>query len=352
MPPTTYRAAIIGLSGIGIRRPRDPAGQPLYWQMPRSHAGAYHQHPRTEVVAACDILPAALQNFQREWGNVWPDARLYTDYHEMLEKEHLDLVSIVTPDNLHAEPCLAAIQAGAKAVLCEKPFATTLADADRMIAAAEAKGVLLSVDHTRRWDAKYHKAREIVRSGALGRLRAVHGSSHHPRAMLFRDGTHTLDMICFFAEADPQWIMAELEEGFDHFTEYRADGGRDSATDPAASAYIHFVNGVRAYFSSIKTKANRYQLELVCDEGLVEVSDVGVNVVTNVTPTEWSISARFADEYLAEYQLGALEEVLRALEHGGELICSGREARKTVEIALAILKSHQLGNQRVNLPLA
>ena len=45
---------------------------------------------------------------------------------------------------------------------------------------------------------------------------------------------------------------AELEEGFDHFTEYESDGGHDPATDPAASAYIHFANGVRAFYNSLK----------------------------------------------------------------------------------------------------
>lgn len=347
----TYKAVIVGLTGIGARRASEPVGLPIYGTMPRSHAAAYHRHPQTAVVAVCDIRQEALDSFQREWADIWPDVRCYTDYRAMLAQEKPDLVSVCTPDHLHADITVDAANGGARAILCEKPIATTLADADRMIAAAEANNVLLSIEHTRRWSPIFLKARQLIRSGEYGPLRGITANLYSLRSMLFRNGTHLMDMICFFAEADPAWVFAELEEGFAHFTEYKSDGGHDPKTDPAASAYIHFVNGVRAYYNSLKISMPGSQFELVCDKARIEISDRGVTVIQGDSHTEWAKVALPVDDYMYTYQLAALAELIQVLERGGDLISPAREARKTLEILLAMLKSHELGNVRVNLPL-
>ena len=346
-----YKAVIVGLTGIGARRPSEPATLPVYGTMPRSHAAAYYRHPQTDVVAVCDIRQAALDNFRQDWADVWPDLHYYTDYRAMLAQEKPDLVSVCTPDHLHADITVAAANGGAKAILCEKPIATTLADVDRMIAAAETNHVLLSIEHTRRWSPIFLKARDLIRSGEFGELRTITANLYSPRAMLFRNGTHLIDMICFFAEADPAWVFAELEAGFDHFTTYQSDGGHDPKTDPAASAYIHFANGVRAYYNSVKIPFPGSQFELVCDRARLEVSERGLTVIHSVGKGEWASAAVPTDDYMSTYQLAALAELIQCLEQGGALISPARAARKTLEVMLAMLKSHELGNVRVNLPL-
>jgi len=346
----TYKAVIIGLTGIGARRPAEPTGVPLYGGAPRSHAAAYHQHPRTEVVGVCDIRPEALKTFQEDWGDVWPNVNRYTDYKEMLDKEQPDLVSVATPDHLHADITVtAAAQPSVRAILCEKPIATTLADADRMIAAAEAHNVLLSIEHTRRWSPLFHAARELIRGGELGSLRSVTVNMYSPRSMLFRNGTHMVDMLTFFAESEPAWVFAELEEGFDHFTEYKSDGGHDPATDPAATAYIHYANGVRAIYHSVKVTMPGSQFELLCDKGRIEVSDRELVVIRGESHTAWSRTNMPADNYLQTYQLAAVAELIHLLEEGGELISPAPAARQGVAIMLGMLQSHAEGNIRVNL---
>ena len=146
-------------------------------------------------------------------GDVWPDVRCYTDYRELLEREQPDIVSVVTPDHLHADITVEAAHGSARAVLCEKPIATRLADADRMIEVTAREGVLLSVEHTRRWSHEFHLVRQLIRSGTYGSLHNIVANLYGPRAMLFRNGTHTVDMICFFAEASPAWLTAVLEPG-------------------------------------------------------------------------------------------------------------------------------------------
>ncbi len=345
----TYRAVIVGLTGIGARRPPEPTDLPLYGAMPASHAASYHRYPQTEVTGVCDVRQEALDEFRENWADVWPQVSYYTDYREMFEKERPDLVSVVTSDHLHADITAAAAESSARGILCEKPIATTLADADRMIAAAEANDVVLSIEHTRRWNAEHHKVRELIRSGEIGPLRTVVATLLSPRAMLFRNGTHTIDTICFFAESDPVWVSAELEEGFEHFTEYNTGGGRDPGADPAASAYIRFANGVRAFYNGVKTQMLGSQLELQCDDGRIEVSERGAALVQSDSHVAWTRRELRPDRYMYTQQLGAVAELVDAVENGSELVSPAREARKTLQIILAILKSHGGGNTRIDL---
>ena len=352
MSKPEYRAVIIGLSGIGARRPEEDERLPVYGPMPGSHAGAYDRHPQTEVAGVCDLREEALADFKAQWGDVWPDVRLYTDYREMLKAEKPDLVSVATSDHVHADMTVAAAESGARAILCEKPIATSLEDADRMIAAAETNGALLSIEHTRRWNASYLKAREIIRSGEIGPLRTIVCEQFSRRAMLFRNGTHLLDMICFYAEANPRWLVSELEAGFEHFTEYKGDGGKDPAVDPYASAYIRFDNGVRAFYNAYKVDFPGSKFALTCEDGRIEISDQGASLIRGRSHFESSASPILSGKYAMENQTAAVAELIRILEEGGDLVSPAREARKTVEIMMGILKSHHGGNCRVDFPMS
>jgi predicted dehydrogenase len=351
MPPPSYRAVIAGLTGIGGGRPAPGPDLPIYHPAPPSHAAAYYHHPRTELVGVCDLRPQALEDFRQRWQDVWPDLRCYTDFGQMLSAEKPDLVSIATSDHTHADLCAAAAQCGARAILCEKPIATSLADADRMIAAAADRGVLLSIEHTRRWDPLFLAARQLVRSGELGPLRTMTAELFSPRAMLFRNGTHFIDLFTFFAGTPAQWVVAELEEGFEDYAEYRGDGGRNPDLEPHASAYIRFAGGVRAFFNSYKTPFPGSGFSLVCDQGSIHLTDQAARVTQNKGHRELWSRDLVPGEYLHARQLGAVAELVHVLEHGGSLVSPGPEARKALEIILAMLASHARGNARVDLPL-
>ena len=116
----------------------------------------------------------------------------------MLARERLDILTVATSDHRHADITVDGANAGVKGIFCEKPLATTLEDADRIIQACEAEGVVVSVDHTRRWSPILHTVRDAVRSGAIGRLSTVIVTRGGHRAMLFRNGTYLIDAVCFF----------------------------------------------------------------------------------------------------------------------------------------------------------
>lgn len=130
---------------------------------PHSHFFVLAAIPNVKVVAGCDISAEAKTLFHQRWDSTWPGATTYTDFREMLEKEQIDLLRVATPDHLHGEVVRVAAASGVKAIFCEKPMSTDLADVDLMIAAIDAHGVVVNVNNTRRWVASYVAARERVR---------------------------------------------------------------------------------------------------------------------------------------------------------------------------------------------
>merc|ERR1712096_151935 len=103
------------------------------------------------LVAGCDLSSSVLERFQEHWAEEWPDVATYTDHRQMLAEARLDIVTVATSDHKHADLVVDAAQAGAKGIFCEKPMATSMADADRMLSATDANDTILSIDHTRRW---------------------------------------------------------------------------------------------------------------------------------------------------------------------------------------------------------
>ncbi len=106
-----------------------------------------------------------------------PEIRVVPSVDALLAEPGIDLVIVSSPDTLHAEHAIAALQAG-KHVLIDKPFATSLADAHRVIA-ANTSGRVLTVFHNRRWDADFLTLRRLVADGRLGKI--VQFDSHFDR---------------------------------------------------------------------------------------------------------------------------------------------------------------------------
>ena len=91
-----------------------------------------------EMVAFCDLIVRRAEKAKADFGT--PDAKVYTDYRELLKDETIDVVHVCTPNKSHAPISIAALEAG-KNVMCEKPMAKTAAEAKQMLEAAKRTGV-------------------------------------------------------------------------------------------------------------------------------------------------------------------------------------------------------------------
>jgi predicted dehydrogenase len=356
---SNYRVGVIGLSGIATA----PApGGPAFFAgiHPHSHVASYANHPRTEVVAVCDLIPEFIDRFDSQWGDRWPNVGRYTDYHEMLEKEQLDIISVATPDHVHAEVVLAAIPSGIKGIYCEKPMATFLSDADEMIAMAEEHGVAMVINHTRRWFATYQHVKEILDSGQLGRVSHIHVVCGGPRAMLFRNGTHLIDAAIMFADSDPVWVVGQLDPGHEQYGPYYAgEGGRDPALDPGGSGLIRFENGVIASVfcsKSIYSQTFVWEVIVYCEGGSIQITEPGGIELMTMTGDGVSGRSRTPIEtplYQWTDGTAAVDDLIGLIEgRSTDSQSSPREGRKSLGVLFAMLQSQHQGNIPILAPFA
>jgi predicted dehydrogenase len=341
-----YRAAVIGLTGIGAGPLRRDDTGPFGVRTPGSHVAAYASLPDTELVAVCDLKAEALAQFSQNWDAALPGVRQYTSHRELLANERIDLISVCTSDHAHAQIVVDACAVGVKGIFCEKPIATTLADTDRMIAAAADAGIPMSIDHTRRWFPLWQHAREQLRAGVIGELKGVTATCGNPRAMLFRNGTHWIDTIMMMADSEPEWVFADLEDGFEHWDRYKGDGGRDPAQDPSGQGYIYFKNGVRAQINASKQFRSSFTLDLFGTTGRITLREPGGAAVT----TEGGTRPLEAPGYGVTGIAGGIDELIRHLRgECPQLTSPPSEARKTLQVLLGFLHSNSRGNVRINL---
>lgn len=142
------------------------------------HLPGYQRVRGTELVAFADPSPER----RGEVAQLFPQMRGYGSYRRMLARELLNVVSVCAPNKVHAPAAIAALEAGCH-VLCEKPMATTLAEADRMIAAAKRSGKKLMIGFTHRLFSGPQKCKALLEKKALGkpfmiRVRFAHGGPY------------------------------------------------------------------------------------------------------------------------------------------------------------------------------
>ena len=133
-----------------------------------THLMAYAAEPLARLVGVCDLnADLARQRAEQYGALMWT-----TDWRELLSRDDIDAVSIVTPDFLHREMAVAAAQAG-KHVLLEKPMATSVEDAEAIAAAAREAGVILMVDFHNRWNPAMVQIKDAADAGELGELQVA-----------------------------------------------------------------------------------------------------------------------------------------------------------------------------------
>ena len=358
-----YRAAIVGLSEMGARpMPAGPANpalgvewEPFHAAMAVSHASAFAVSPDVEVVAACDLKEEALSLFLANYHATWPEVRTYTDFRKMLTDEEPDLLGVATPDHLHAQIVVDAAEAGVRGILLEKPMATSLADADRIIEACTRRGVAVSVDNFRRFRPHWNGALAQLGDGPLGAVRRIVGSYGGPRSMLFRNGSHLIDAIAWFAGGEPEWVVGALDEEHQEYgPRYIGDGGRDAGLDPGGSALVQFDNDVRAFINISKRTVSELELDVFAEEGRLRVN--------NQTAEVWEALPDTLPPVMVSRTLpppmtqradtpGAMADIIQAIEQGRDTVSPPRQARKSLEIILGILQSQVAGATPVRFPI-
>ena len=269
-----------------------------------------------------------------------PETRHYLDAAELLAAEPLDIVTVATTSPGHIPLVRAAIKAGVKRVIVEKPIGNCLAESHALIELCRTSGAKLSVNMSRRWSGDYAAIKRYLANDTIGELR--HISMVLGQGGLAMAGVHFLDLRRFFADDNADWAVGFLEP-----TTASAKWGAEF-WDPAGYGVVGFKNGVRGFIdlSSDLTKRERFIL-LRCQYGRIEV-DERARTWTVVTSTSRRITFPFKDATTPE---GLLRKVVAESLGDGVCSCDAVEGTASLELVMAMHVSNSRGNCPVALPL-
>lgn len=173
------------------------------------------------LVAFCDIIVERAEEAKKKYGT--PDAKVYSNYHELLSDPSIEVIHVCTPNESHAEIAIAAMEAG-KHVLCEKPMAKTAEGARRMLETSKRTGKKLSIGYNNRFRSDSRYLKELCSAGELGEIYYAKAHAIRRRAVptwgVFLDeekqgggplidiGTHALDLVLWMMDNyEPQAVL-------------------------------------------------------------------------------------------------------------------------------------------------
>jgi predicted dehydrogenase len=348
------RAAVIGL-GIG-----------------KSHAKGYLNSSDADLVAVCDMNPERLQQSADEWK---VEGR-YVDYHAMFKEADLDVVSVCVPNALHAEVSIAAMEAGCH-VICEKPMAVSVGEAEQMVAAAKRTGKQLMVCYNYRYRTDSQWMRRIIQSGKLGQIYHASVSWHRETGIpgwglfgskqasgggAFIDlGVHIIDLALWVMDfPEALTVSGSLRSLFGPVA--RKTWGRKPGqtvdqfdVDDGGVAFIRLVNGVSmllhvTWAEHTQPKEDSFRIEIQGTEGTViqHVRHYGSNdtlrYFTEIESESVTITPDIRFEGPQSHE-ALVRDLMSSLRQGQTPATSGEQGLATIHILEALYQSSEQGHE-------
>ncbi len=333
---TPYRVGVIGAGAIAQA----------------CHLPGYSKHPQAQPVAFADPE----QDRHKEMARDYPEMHGYAHFKDMLANEKLDVVSVCTPNKYHADATIAALEAKCH-VLCEKPIATTLKEADHMIETARSKRRKLMIGFTHRLFQGPQSSKEQIDAKTLGkpfmiRVRFAHGGPYPGWAKdnwfydpklaaggaLLDMGIHAID-LCL-------WLMGPVES-------VRAEATtliKRIEVDDNAVVLLRFTSGALGYievgwtskpgFSGFEVYGTKGSL--ICDylRGLYLCGGKASAGTDSVA--DWKTLDK--DPMRGGWSV-EIDHWLDVLQGNKRLTMTGKSGRQSLEVALAAYESSRTGKR-------
>ena len=336
---TVLRVAVAGCHRQVTRRPGS-----------HNWAAAFAEVPETRVVAVYDRGADTRAEFRAAWRATWGDIAAYDDYGRMLEEVRPDIVCIATRQTHHASQIADAAAAGVRGVLCDKPFVTTLAEADAALDACRKSGLAIAYGTEMRWDAAYRLLAQRLRDGLVGEVRAILG---YGAPNLIFHGCHWYDTALLLAgDPEPLWVSGRV----DAVAADEPDEGR--RLDPPGRAWVGLDNGVLLTLlpegggRSFSVIGSGGRLEIVNDahQAYLWEATPGGRGADHLAAAPAAIEVPQAD---APWPRGAtlVRDLAHAVRTRRATQCDVPQIRRATEIGFAIHESHAAGGAAVSLPV-
>jgi predicted dehydrogenase len=323
----------------------------------------YLQHPQCEVVALCDTVSSRAERRAQQWG-ITP--KIYTDYAQVLHDPHIDALELLTPTYLHAEQIIAGLKAG-KHVSCQKPLCTTIAEADRIVAAVQRARTTFRVTENFYYYPPIQKARELLEAGAIGEpsLIRIHTTraqdiatpvidldpeayvwrrdpTRNPGGVLYDDGVHKYAVAMLWG-GDIEHIQAMVSETSDFILEtpsvamWKFKQGNCLGIIDYTNASQLTIRGkyvrVDEFFEIHGSKGTLWVTR--CSGEMLDLPPVmllkGSETINYQLPMDWRVSFD-----------GAARDFIDSLLQGRQPQQDVHTARKILQVALAIYQAAQL----------
>ncbi len=305
-------------------------------------ANGFARVPDTAVVGIFDKDQETRDTFRSVWKDTWGEIPGYDDYENMLADTRPDIVCITTRQTMHAAQVDAAVAAGVRGIAIEKPFATSLAEADRIISVCEQNNVAIAYLLDRRWIKRHRAVCELISGGAIGEVSSVVGFGS---ANLINHGCHWYDMAFALAgDPDPVWASGHVEDVSGDPPDSRR------SMDPPGRSTIKLDNGS---FIHILPDGFRMGFQVAGSEGgLMALHDFKKAYYWR-EDEEKQVPIDLPDDQ-EEWPAGpaAIKDLVNAVENGGKTACDAAEARRATEIGFAIHMSHNSSGAKIQLPAA
>jgi len=322
-----------------------------------------HNDEKATLVSLCDTIIENAEAKKKEYiseVDTQQNVNVYEDYKELIEKESIDVVTIATESGYHPEIAIYCMNKGIH-VICEKPMALSIEDADRMIECAKKNNVKLCVCHQNRFNKPIQELRNAVEDGKFGRL--INGTArilwnrnmgYYTQApwrgtwkldggTLMNQCIHNIDLLQWMLGGEVDTIYSQC----DTFV-------RDIEAEDFGAIMIRFKNGsigIVEGSACVYPKNLEETLSVFGEKGTVCIGGLAVNKIEtwrfeNELDKEKDILKQQEEDPDSVYGFGhtpLFEDMINAIEENREPLISGEEGKKGMAIILAAYKSRLTG---------
>ena len=324
-----YRVAIIGCGKIGtfFSKPDD-------YNRVMTHAHAYKKDSRTELVAFVDHNKSRATKAAQIWGG-----NAYGDLDTMFKKERIDIVSICTPDESHADILKGCLLYRPKIVFCEKPLTTDFQIAKKIVKQYSDAGVLLAVNFARHWNPLIVDFKKQIKMDKYGK--AINIVSVYTKGIL-HNGSHLIDILIYlFGDVSEAIPLAGRQDWHNR-------------NDPTLDVFLRFKNGARAHIvAADERRYSIFDIDIYFDNARFILEDFSDRII------EYRIRDSIkASGYRELYKTGmhkggnkrlildGIKNLVNALEGKEELECSGKNALSSQWVCQLLIERYKKEKER------
>lgn len=248
------------------------------------HMAVYQQHPQVKLVGVCDIDPLRAEESAKTFGAQFTT----TDFTELVERNDIDAIDIVTPNVAHAPIALAAMEAG-KHVMCEKPLAMSYHQARDMARVAQDTGVKNGINFVYRHHPAAQYARHLIKKGYIGRIFQINaaymqGFLIDPAVPLVwrlqKDmtgtgvlgdlGSHIIDLVEWLTDQQIVYLVSDMQTFIHQRPLVDGSGVGQVDVDDSTTFLTRFNGGAMGTFVSSRyatARGNYQRIEIYGDQG-------------------------------------------------------------------------------------